>query len=208
MSSYDPFASKDPDEQPGPAQAWQPEAYGPPEPTSGQPTSSYGGQPASPYGQPVSSSYGPPTAQPYGVPQYPQTPYGAPQYMNYGYQAVSGKSFLVTWLLSYFLGVLGVDRFYLGKIGTGVLKLITLGGCGIWWLIDLIMVLAGAAKDQDGYPLAGYEEHKRMAWIVTVVLWLVQIVVGATNRTAWTDLQDGVRAGDTSGAGVVVERAV
>ncbi|HLS33896.1 MAG TPA: TM2 domain-containing protein, partial [Brevibacterium sp.] len=84
------------------------------------------------------------------------------------------KSFLVTWLLAYFVGVLGIDRFYLGKIGTGILKLITFGGLGIWALIDLIMVLVGATRDKEGRPLAGYDQHKMLAWIVTVVL----IVVG------------------------------
>jgi len=52
--------------------------------------------------------------------------------------------------LSFFLGGLGVDRFYVGKIGTGILKLITAGCFGIWWLIDLIMILAGKFKDKDG----------------------------------------------------------
>ncbi len=64
-----------------------------------------------------------------------------------------------------------MGRLYLGKVGTGVLKVITLGGCGVWWLTDLILVLVGTTKDQNGYALAGYEEHKRVAWIVTAVLW-------------------------------------
>lgn len=84
------------------------------------------------------------------------------------------KSFLITWLLAYFLGVLGIDRFYLGKIGTGILKLVTFGGLGIWALIDLIMVLIGSTRDKDGQPLEGYDQHKKIAWIVTAVL----IVVG------------------------------
>ncbi|MBT9143225.1 MAG: hypothetical protein DDT32_01761 [Syntrophomonadaceae bacterium] len=62
----------------------------------------------------------------------------------------SEKSWLVALLLSIFVGVLGIDRFYLGKIGTGILKLITAGGFGIWWLIDLILIATGKMKDSEG----------------------------------------------------------
>jgi TM2 domain-containing membrane protein YozV len=63
------------------------------------------------------------------------------------------KSFLVALILSIFVGGLGVDRFYLGYIGLGVLKLITFGGCGIWWLIDLILIATGKMTDANGQPL-------------------------------------------------------
>ena len=63
---------------------------------------------------------------------------------------VSPKSRLIVTLLAWFLGVLGVHRFYLGKIGTGILMLVTLGGLGIWALIDFIMAIAGMMKDKDG----------------------------------------------------------
>jgi len=57
----------------------------------------------------------------------------------------------VNWILvlimSIIFGQLGVDRFIMGHIGLGILKLITLGGCGIWWLIDLILV---ATKNDFG----------------------------------------------------------
>ena len=46
----------------------------------------------------------------------------------------------LTLIMSIIFGSLGVDRFIMGKVGTGILKLITLGGCGIWWLIDLILI--------------------------------------------------------------------
>ena len=64
------------------------------------------------------------------------------------------KSNVVALILSIFLGELGIDRFYLGYIGTGILKLITCGGFGIWWLIDLIMIATGKLKPKDGSEYA------------------------------------------------------
>lgn len=79
------------------------------------------------------------------------------------------KSFVATWLLAWLLGTFGADRFYLGKIGTAVAKLLTFGGFGIWALIDLIIVLVGKTTDKQGRPLAGFDQRKVMAWIVTGV---------------------------------------
>ena len=62
----------------------------------------------------------------------------------------SDKNFIILLLLSIFIGGLGIDRFYIGKIGTGILKLITFGGFGIWWLIDLIVIVSGNMKDAEG----------------------------------------------------------
>jgi len=58
-----------------------------------------------------------------------------------------------TFLLSIFLGEFGVDRFYLGYTGLGILKLVTIGGFGIWWLIDIIMIGTGKMKDAQGNDL-------------------------------------------------------
>ncbi len=66
----------------------------------------------------------------------------------------SDKQWLTALLLSFFLGTLGVDRFYLGQTGLGIGKLLTLGGCGIWALIDFIMIAMRSVTDSDGRPLA------------------------------------------------------
>ena len=63
------------------------------------------------------------------------------------------KDWLTALLLSIFLGQLGVDRFYLGYIGLGVLKLLTAGGCGIWWLVDVILIATDGLKDAKGRAL-------------------------------------------------------
>ncbi|MFT5540876.1 MAG: TM2 domain-containing membrane protein YozV [Glaciecola sp.] len=63
---------------------------------------------------------------------------------------ISEKGFVPTLLLCFFLGFLGVHRFYVGKIGTGILMLLTLGGLGIWSLIDFIIIVVGSFKDSEG----------------------------------------------------------
>lgn len=99
-----------------------------------------------------------------------------------------GKSFVATWLLSLLVGIFGVDRFYLGKVGTGLLKLFTFGGLGIWYLVDLILILAGVMRDKAGRPLVGYDKTKLVAWIVTGALVVAGGISGAVN---------GASAGDT-----------
>jgi hypothetical protein len=65
----------------------------------------------------------------------------------------SEKRILPAFLLCAMFGMFGAHRFYVGKIGTGILQLVTLGGLGIWWLVDIIMIIVGAFKDKDGEKL-------------------------------------------------------
>jgi len=65
----------------------------------------------------------------------------------------SDKEWLTALLLSLFVGGLGVDRFYLGQTGLGILKLLTCGGMGIWSIIDIIMIATGKLTDKNGLPL-------------------------------------------------------
>ena len=135
--------------------------YGQGQPPSGpyqQPSTDYPNQPPGysqqQYGQP---QYGqqPQYSQPqYGQQQYGQQPYvqnqyGTPPMANYGEQ----KDWTTTLLLAIFLGGLGVHRFYTGHTVYGVIQLLTAGGCGIWWLIDILLIATNSYTDSNGMPL-------------------------------------------------------
>lgn len=66
----------------------------------------------------------------------------------------SRRDWLAALLLSVFVGTLGIDRFYLGKVGTGILKLLTFGGLTIWTVIDIILIALKKLDDKEGLPLA------------------------------------------------------
>ena len=67
---------------------------------------------------------------------------------------MSDKKLLPTFLLAFLFGVFGAHRFFVGKIGTGILMLLTAGGFGIWYIIDLIIVITGSFTDKDGKKIA------------------------------------------------------
>lgn len=96
----------------------------------------------------------------------------------------SQKDFMAAAMLSLFLGWLGVDRFYLGKVGTGILKLITLGGYGIWYLIDIIIILTGNAKSKDGQGLRGRDKNLKTALIITAVFFVIAFIGGFINSAS------------------------
>ena len=68
----------------------------------------------------------------------------------------SDKKILVGFLLCFFLGCFGIHRFYVGKIGTGILQLLTLGGLGIWAFIDLIFLVTSNFKDKQGNKMTNW----------------------------------------------------
>jgi hypothetical protein len=122
-----------------------------------------GGQQA-PYGQ---QQYG---QQPFGQQQYGQQPYGQPAYGQvapYGVspeapfgvdhlgRPYSDKSKIVAGILQLFLGGFGAGRWYTGHYGIAVAQLLTCGGCGVWALIDGILMLVGNVTDAQGRPLRG-----------------------------------------------------
>ena len=88
------------------------------------------------------------------------------------------KSYLVALLLSYFLGSLGVDRFYLKKTGTGIAKLLTFGGLGIWQLIDMLLIAFGKLKAKgDDRPLEGFAHNFSWVKLVSIILIIFNVVV-------------------------------
>src|SRR5687767_9173316 len=107
---------------------------------------SYGTPPPGPggYGAPP-GGYGPPPGG------FVPGAYAPP--LTTDIQPYSERSRSTAFLLSYFLGYLGADRFYLGQIGLGVLKLLTCGGLGMWYLIDLVLHALGEVKDSEGKRL-------------------------------------------------------
>ena len=123
------------------------------------------------------------STNPSATPEGGQVPPAQPQPTVF-----SDRSFIATWMFAWLLGFFGVDRFYLGKIGTGIVKLLTIGGLGIWWLIDLILTLAGVQRDKDGRLLPDYEQNKMIAWIITAAgfgLWILTSAISSAFTGFW-----------------------
>lgn len=84
--------------------------------------------------------------------------------------AVHGqRHFLAAFFFSFLWGSFGVDRFYLGKIWTGLLKLMTFGGFGVWALIDFVLIMSGSMRDKQGQPMLEAARYKKFA--NRTILW-------------------------------------
>jgi TM2 domain-containing membrane protein YozV len=141
------------------------------------------GGPQAPYGAQGASG---PSVQTQGAPN-PQAPYGStlhqmqsgPNYLPptnpYNLPMVSPKSRNVVIILCFFVGFLGVHRFYLGKIVTGIFMLITLGGFGIWSLIDFFNSIYGIYTDSNGLEVE--KEYSKPLAIILIVIFAISALI-------------------------------
>lgn len=109
------------------------------------------------------------------------------------------KHFLAAFFLSFSWGMFGVDRMYLGKWGTGIVKLLTLGGLGVWTVFDLYRIMSGTARDAWGRPLLQAAEYKRFArrfiLIFAIIMGILLVVNGVALSLALTQLVTGLQGG-------------
>ncbi len=92
-------------------------------------------------------------------------------------EPAQGRPFLVVFFFSFVWGVFGVDRFYLGKIWTGILKFLTFGGFGIWAMLDLSQIMSGAMRDKQGNEMIDYLRYKKLA---SKIVKVFAVIVGVT----------------------------
>jgi TM2 domain-containing membrane protein YozV len=79
------------------------------------------------------------------------------------------RHFLILFFFSFMWGTFGVDRMYMGLYGSGILKLLTFGGLGLWTLTDMIVIMTGTLKDREGRVALQFNEYKKFA--SRTILW-------------------------------------
>ncbi len=132
---------------------------------------------------------------PYQPPFNPVAPVQpqAPSFMQQIPAQQSDREYVAAVLLSFFFGGFGVDRFYLGRIATGILKLLTVGGLGIWSFIDLTRIVFGGLKDKQGLPLKATAKSrqvmKTLYWVFVGLLLMCFVVPIIITFTALPALQ-------------------
>jgi TM2 domain-containing membrane protein YozV len=84
------------------------------------------------------------------------------------------RHFLILFFFSFMWGTFGIDRMYMGLYGSGILKLITFGGLGLWTLTDMIVIMTGTFKDKEGRPVLQFHEYKKFA--ERTILWFAIIL--------------------------------
>jgi len=112
----------------------------------------------------------------------------------------SEKSRLITFLLAFFFGFFGVDRFYSGKIVSGIFKLLTLGGICVWWIIDWIMILSGNYKDKWGKFITNWEADRKQLIIVSSIIGfcLLLTIVGLAGDNKTTSTSADLASSNTT----------
>lgn len=112
------------------------------------------------------------------------------------------RHYLAVFFLSFLWGTFGVDRMYLGKWGTGILKLVTFGGLGFWVLVDLILILSGSMRDKQGREILQYAEYKRFSYLTILIFALVMgaviLINGITLIVIVTQFIEALQNGTTS----------
>lgn len=117
--------------------------------------------------------------------------------------AQTGSRFYPTYFLCLFLGVFGVHRFYNGQVKSGIVQLLTFGGCGFWWLIDMVIILTGKFKDQNGVDIPNL--NPKLSWPIFVVLVILGIASGSAD-TGSSPGSSGSSSGVSSPSRSALER--